>query len=298
MLIPPDRPDELPAMLARLARGEAITHYETVRVRYDGQMIPVSLTISPIRDAGGTIIGASTIARDITARQQAEAALRDSEARQQAILQTAADGIITIDEQGTIESFNPAAERLFGYTADEVMGHNISMLMPSPYREAHDGYLARYCQTGEPHIIGIGREVRGLRRDGTIFHMALAVSEVCLADRRLFTGIVHDLSARVQAEEALQQAHDELEQRVRDRTAALQEANDDIRSFAYIVSHDLRAPLINLHGFAKELRTACAVLTQALPDSGAPAGGAARGSRSPVLSRKTFLKPWASSTPP
>ncbi len=95
--------------------------------------------------------------------------------------------------------------------------------------------------------------------------MALAVSEVRLGDCRLFTGIVHDLSARVQAEEALRQAHDELEQRVRDRTAALQEANGDIRRFANIVSHDLRAPLINLHGFADELRDACTVLTMALP---------------------------------
>src|SRR6266568_8794524 len=112
----------------------------------------------------------------MTTHQQAESVLRDSEARQHAILQTAVDGIITIDEQGIMESFNPAAERLLGYTADEVIGQNISMLMPSPYREEHDGYLARYLQTGEPHIIGIGRKVRGQRRDGTIFPMALAVS--------------------------------------------------------------------------------------------------------------------------
>jgi len=202
---------------------------------------------------------------DITTRQQAEAALRDSEARQHAIVQTAVDGIITIDERGPIASVNPAAERLFGYTADAVLGQNISMLMPAPYREAHDDYLARYRQTGEPHIIGIGREVRGQHRDGTTFPIALAVSEVRLDDRRLFTGIVHDLSARVQAEEALRHAHDELERRVQERTAALQEANDDIRRFAYIVSHDLRAPLINLHGFAGELRDACTVLTAALP---------------------------------
>jgi two-component system sensor kinase FixL len=198
-------------------------------------------------------------------RQHAEAALRNSEARQEAILQTAVDSIITIDEHGLIELFNPAAEHLFGYTATEVLGQNITMLMPAPYREEHDGYLARYRQTGEPHIIGIGREVRGRRHDGTTFPMALAVSEVHLDDRCLFTGIVHDLSARVQAEEALRQAHAALEQRVQERTAALQEANDDIRRFAYIVSHDLRAPLINLHGFADELRDACAVLTAVLP---------------------------------
>jgi PAS domain S-box-containing protein len=141
----------------------------------------------------------------IVVHQQAEVVLRDSEARTHAILQTVVDGIITIDAQGLIELFNPAAERLFGYTAEEVLGQNIRLLMPSPYREEHDGYIARYLQEGEPHIIGIGREVRAQRRDGTTFPIALAVSEVHLAGRRLFTGIVHDLTARVQAEEALAQ---------------------------------------------------------------------------------------------
>src|SRR5262249_36582027 len=190
---------------------------------------------------------------------------RDSEARSTGILQTAVDGIITIDEWGIVASFNPGAERLFGYTAGEVIGQNISILMPSPYQEEHDGYLARYRQTGEPHIIGIGREVRARRRDGTTFPVRLAVSEMHLDGHRMFTGIVHDLSARVQAEEALRQARDELEVRVRERTAELEEANEEVRRFAYIVSHDLRAPPVNLKGFASELRTASNVLQDALP---------------------------------
>jgi PAS domain S-box-containing protein len=195
----------------------------------------------------------------------AEAALRDSEARCTAIVQTAVDGILTIDACGIVVSFNPGAERLFGYTAGEVLGRNVRMLMPSPYREEHDGYLARYHQTGEPHIIGIGREVRGQRRDGTTFPMALAVSEMHLDGRRMFTGIVHDLTARVQAEEALRQARDEMEGRVKERTVELEEANEEVRRFAYIVSHDLRAPLVNLQGFASELRIASDVLQAALP---------------------------------
>jgi PAS domain S-box-containing protein len=201
----------------------------------------------------------------VVVHEQAAAVLRDHEARTHAILQTAVDGIITIDERGIVESFNPAAERLFRYTADEVIGQNISMLMPSPYREEHDSYIARYLQTDEPHIIGIGREVRARRRDGTTFPIALAVSEVHLAGRRMFTGIVHDLTARVQAEEALRRARDELEVRVQERTAELTAANEEIKRFVYIVSHDLRAPLINLRGFASELRAACDVLHAALP---------------------------------
>ena len=141
---------------------------------------------------------------------------------------------------------------------------SVSSCLPR-YREEHDSYLARYYQTGEPHIIGIGREVRGQRRDGTTFPIALAVSEMYLDGRRMFTGIVHDLSARVQAEEALRQARDELEVRVKERTAELEEANAEIRRFAYIVSHDLRAPLVNLKGFASELRAAADVLQAAMP---------------------------------
>src|SRR6266511_3971033 len=99
-------------------------------------------------------------------RRQAQAALRDSEARLRAILETAVEGIITIDERGIIESVNPAAEKIFGYTAAELVGKNVSLLMPPPFREAHDAYLVNYLRTGQAKIIGIGREVVGRRKDG------------------------------------------------------------------------------------------------------------------------------------
>src|SRR5688500_9017176 len=111
----------------------------------------------------------------------AEAAFHDSEERLRAILATAVEGIITIDERGTVESMNRAAEKLFGYSAAEVIGRNVSMLMPAPYREEHDGYLENYVHTGHAKIIGIGREVVGQRKDGSVFPMDLAVSEVKLA---------------------------------------------------------------------------------------------------------------------
>jgi PAS domain S-box-containing protein len=118
-----------------------------------------------------------------------------------AIFDAAVDGIVTIDERGTIERFNPAAERMFGYTEAEVTGKNVSMLMPSPYHEAHDGYLAHYLHIGEKTIIGIGREVLGLRKDSTTFPMDLAVGETRQGERRIFTGTVRDISERKQAEE-------------------------------------------------------------------------------------------------
>ncbi|WP_395258306.1 PAS domain S-box protein [Alienimonas sp. DA493] len=123
-------------------------------------------------------------------------------ARLRGVLDAAVDAILTIDERGRIESINPAGERLFGYTAGELLGRNVAVLMPSPYRAEHDGYVARYLRTGTPHIIGIGRQVEGLRSDGSTFPMHLAVSEVTLDDRRLFTGIIRDLTdqKRIEAE--------------------------------------------------------------------------------------------------
>lgn len=179
------------------------------------------------------------IRREIGERKHAEESLatqadqlRESEARVRAIVETAAEGIIVIDERGMIDRFNPAAERMFGYTEAEVAGKNISMLMPSPHREEHDGYLARYLKTGEKRIVGIGREVMGMRKDGAIFPMDLAVSEVRLADHRMFTGIVRDVTERKQVEERQTRLVQELES-----------ANEELRNFAYVVSHDLKAPL-------------------------------------------------------
>lgn len=140
------------------------------------------------------------------AQQQVEAALPEPDARTRAIIDTTVDGIITIDAHGIIKSFNPAAERIFGYSAGDVIGHNVSKLMPAPFRDAHDGYLTRYLQTGEKRIIGMGREVVGQRKDGSTFPMELAVSEMLLSDTRLFTGIVRDITERKSTEQELQRA--------------------------------------------------------------------------------------------
>ena len=141
--------------------------------------------------------------RTRTQRERATSALRDSAERLRAILETAVEGIITINERGTIESFNLAAERIFGYKAVEVIGKNVSTLMPSPHHEQHDSYLANYRHTGHAKIIGIGREVSGRRKDGTMFPMDLSVSEVRLAERRLFTGFIRDITERKRLEKEI-----------------------------------------------------------------------------------------------
>ena len=141
---------------------------------------------------------ATTPAEPATPPRAPEEALRESRERLRAIVDTAADAIITIDRRGTIESVNPAAEKLFGYTAEEMIGQNVALLMPSPYREEHDGHLANYLATGVKKIIGIGREVRARHKDGSTFPADLAVSEI--RELRLFTGILRDSSRRKELE--------------------------------------------------------------------------------------------------
>jgi len=212
MLVPEDCADELTRVLAMLARGEHLEQLETERVRKDGQRVAVALTVSPVRDSDGKVVGGSVTGRDITDRKRAEEALRkseersrqmadqarDREARLAAILNTAADAIITIDVHGAIQSVNAAAEQMFGYAPAEMIGQNVKTLMPAPYREEHDRYLARYLQTGEKHIIGIRREVDGRRKDGSTFPVDLAVSEV--GHLNLFTGLLQDISRRKELE--------------------------------------------------------------------------------------------------
>src|SRR6516162_5810535 len=126
-------------------------------------------------------------------------ALLASEARLRAILDTAVDAFITINEAGIVESFNPAAERLFGFAAAEVVGRNVRLLMPPPFEEEHDAYIHRYLTTGERRIIGMGREVVARRKDGSVFPVDLAVGEAEIDGRRFFTGVVRDVTERKQA---------------------------------------------------------------------------------------------------
>jgi PAS domain S-box-containing protein len=144
-------------------------------------------------------------ATEATSPGQADRLLAESHARYKAIFETVVDGIITIDERGRIDAFNPAAERIFGYTPDEVIGRNVSLLMPEPDHSAHDGYLANYLRTGHAGVIGIGREVTGRRKDGSTFAMDLAVAEERIGGRRHFNGIVRDISARKAVERRLQE---------------------------------------------------------------------------------------------
>lgn len=173
------------------------------RVQFDaefdfppGRRFVMHVTYVPEVNEHGSVIGFYTMVSDITERKRSEQALAESERRMRAIVDTAADAIITIGEKGIIDTFNPAAERMFGYTCEEAIGQNVKLLMPAPHREEHDLYISSYLKTGVPRIIGIGRELTGLRKDGSTFPIDVLVSELHDGTQKLFTGVIRDISER------------------------------------------------------------------------------------------------------
>lgn len=166
--------------------------------------------------------------------------LTEAALRLKAIIETATDGIIAIDQRGTVEMANESAASLFGYDVEDMLGRNVKMLMPEPDHSSHDGYIANYLRTGEKKIIGIGREVTGRRKDGTTFPCRLSISEVKLEDRIIFTGIVHDLTEQKEAEQRVIRLNEELEKRVEERTEELAAAVNQLLNTNTKLKHEIQ----------------------------------------------------------
>ncbi len=183
----------------------------------------------------------------------------DVASRLQAIIETAVDGIIAINDKGIIESVNPAACKIFGYTEGEMVGQNVSMLMPNPHKQNHDGYMLNYLKTGERKIIGIGREVPGRKKDGGIFPFWLAVSEFKLGEKRMFTGVVHDMTEQKKAEAALRQLNHDLEGKITERTEKLSDVVNKLLSSNQQLQYEIQERKAAEHALNKiesELRKA------------------------------------------
>ena len=198
-------PEPLPKIQAELL-DRGVWHGELVCAHRDGGRIVVASQWSLYRPEDDDSASVLVFDSDVTEMKRTQSMLVEREARLRSVLETAPDAIVTIDENGIIQSFSNAAEKLFGYAPGEVIGRNIKLLMPAPYHDSHDGYIARYLRTGEKHIIGIGRQVEAQRKDGTIFPMDLAVGEVTHGGAHIFTGFIRDLTARVKMEQDLRQA--------------------------------------------------------------------------------------------
>ena len=234
MLMPAPYRDEHDSYLKRyLEEGNARVigiGREVQGLKRDGNVFPLHLSVGEMLVQNQRKFTA--ILHDLSPRVELENRLRGSEERWRAIVESAVDAIIVIDGRGRIEAFNPAAVRLFGYAEGDVIGKNVSLLMPSPYRDEHDAYLNRYQREGSARIIGIGREVDGRHRDGTIVPLHLSVGEMLVAGEKKFVGMLHDLTARKRMEQQLSE----------------QQSLAKIGEMAAVLAHEIRNPLAGIRG--------------------------------------------------
>lgn len=232
------------AILARAAAAGQLEE-EGWLFRKDGSEFLASITVTALYNPDGSLRGFAKVVCDVTERRADEERLRARENLLSSVLSTIPDAMVVIDENGLMVSFSAAAQALFGYSEQETIGRNVSMLMPSPDRERHDGYIRRYLETGEKRIIGTGRIVIGERKDGTTFPMELAIGEAITGRERLFTGFVRDLTERRRTEERLEALQSELIHVA--RVSAM-------GTMASTIAHELNQPIAAIANYAEAVR--------------------------------------------
>jgi len=232
----------LPELVLETATRTGRYEAEIPQMRKGGAEFWASVIVSIRKDRDGAVLGFARFVRDLTEKKLAESAIQMEAEKMRSVVENVMDAIITINEKAEMESWNSAAKKVFGYEAAEVLGRNVQMLMPEPYRSEHDAYVSNYLKTGHAKIIGIGREVVGRRKDGTLFPMDLAVSEFKIGAKRYFTGVVRDITERKRTAEELKAAKE-----------AAVAANIAKTAFLANMSHEIRTPLGAVIGFAELL---------------------------------------------
>ena len=247
LLYPPDADDSAELLAATAARGRV--EIQGWRIRKDGTRFFAEAAVTASRDAAGELRGFWAISRDITQRVQAEEALRGSEARFRKLLELAPDAIIIVNHDGRMVLVNSQAQRLFGYTEDEMLGQPVEILLPEAARGMHAQHRATYAEAPRTRPMGSGLELAGRRKDGTHVPVEISLSPMPAEDGLLVMSAIRDVTERRAAEARITSLNTDLERRV----AELAAVNKELESFSYSVSHDLRAPLRSIDGFSQAL---------------------------------------------
>lgn len=253
----PARTAGKPAADLERARAEGRFQEEDWRLRKNGSEFLAHVTMTALYDNAGELRGFGKVIRDVTEQRAAERKLNAAAMQFRSILSTVPDAMVVINDSAEMLSFSAAAERLFGYAEEEVVGRNVSMLMPSPDREQHDGYVHRYLATGEKRIIGRGRTVTGLKRDGTTFPMELAVGEASTEGARVFTGFIRDLTEKVAVDERIEELRSGLVHTA--RVSAM-------GTMASTLAHELNQPITAVVTFVRGVRN---LIQEGNPDDAA-----------------------------
>ena len=252
---PEDRQQHRPEIALETAAAEGRFEEEGQRVGKGGKRFWANVVITALRSSKGKLRGFAQVTQDITQRKQAEEALRNSESLKTAILDTALDAIISIDHAGLVQEWNPAAQKIFGYRREEVMGRPVDeLIVPSSLRKIYHDGLAHYLMTGVGSLLGRPVELTLRRANGSEFRAELAISRVPTEDPPRCTALIRDITERRKAEQEIHRLNEELEQRVIQRTTQLEATNKELEAFSYSVSHDLRAPLDHITAYTKILQ--------------------------------------------
>ena len=260
-LLPEAKISEFNNALGKIRRRRELPHRLTTRKRADGSEFEVDFSIHGLYSQDAELIAFLAVCEDVSQRQVMQQQLRRHGDHIQAIVQTVVDGIVSIDVRGIITAINPSTEKMFGYRGHELIGQNVKILMPEPYQREHDGYLDNYAKTGERKIIGLGREVVGLRKDRSVFPLDLAVSELGEGDEVGYVGVMRDITERKEAARALKTLNDELQAKVDELARTLERLTE---AQAQLVESEKMASLGGLvAGIAHEINTPVGVCVTA-----------------------------------